>query len=72
MLGYNVERLRKAHGFNKTVFSDMAGITRPTLNKIERGECDAQLSKLRGIADALNVTSADLLTPPPDPESLCF
>lgn len=67
VLGYNVERLRKAQSINKTVFSTMAGISRPTLNKIENGMADLQLSVISRIARALGTTTLELLTPPPDP-----
>lgn len=69
VLGYNVEHLRRAQGISKTVFAQMAQISRPTLDKIERGECNAKLSMLRHLADALSVPSVYLLTPPRDPRS---
>lgn len=64
VLGYNVEHLRTAQDLSKTMFANMAGISRPTLNKIEQGTADPQLSIVRRIADALNVTVVQLLTPP--------
>ncbi len=64
ILGYNVERLRTTQELSKTMFANMAGISRPTLNKIEQGLADPQLSIIRRIADALNVTVRQLLTPP--------
>lgn len=62
ILGTNVERLRTMQKLDKTKFANMAGISRPTLYKIESGQCDAQLSLIRKLADALGVTVSDLLS----------
>ena len=71
VLGYNVERLRKDQALTKTMFANMANISRPTLNKVENGEAvNIQLSRLCRIAEALNVTVVDLLTPPDDPSAV--
>ncbi len=64
VLGYNVERLRKGAGMNITTLSRVAGITRPTIYKIEKGESNLKLSFLRKLADALDVTIVDLLSAP--------
>lgn len=64
VLGYNVERLRKAQQMSITTFSQMAGISRPTLYKIESGTSDLKLSMLARIAKALDTTVVALLTPP--------
>lgn len=63
ILGSNVERLRKSEGYTKTKLCLVAGLSRPTLNRIERGHPNAQLSEIRKLADALNTTVVDLLTP---------
>lgn len=62
VFGSNVERLRTAEGLSITKFCAMAGISRPTLYKIERGEGDPRLSMMRKIAKALGVEVGDLLT----------
>lgn len=64
VLGYNVEHLRKAQGLSKTLFAEMAHISRPTLNKVEYGVSDPKLSLVCRLAAALNVTVPELLTPP--------
>lgn len=64
MLGYNVERLRKQARMDIASFAQIAGITRPTVYKVESGESNLKLSYIRKIADALGVTVIDLLTPP--------
>lgn len=65
VLGHNVNRLRRLARMDKKTFAQVAGITRPTLDKIERGESDLKLSYLRKLADALDVRVVDLLTPAP-------
>lgn len=64
ILATNVQRLRLDEGLNKSKFSLVAGITRPTLNKIESGFSDPSLSMVKKVADALGVSMIDLLTPP--------
>ncbi|MDO4290301.1 MAG: helix-turn-helix transcriptional regulator [Eggerthellaceae bacterium] len=66
ILGYNVERLRRQRGMDVSTFARVAGITRPTVYKMERGEADPKLSYVRKVADALGVSVVDLLTPPPE------
>ena len=60
-LGENVARLRKEQELNKTTFALMAGVSRPYLNAIERGQADVRLSYVQKIADALCVEPIDLL-----------
>jgi transcriptional regulator with XRE-family HTH domain len=40
-----------------------AGVSRPTISRIERGVGDASIDVVQRIADALNVTVAELFTP---------
>ena len=63
-LGANVARLRKEQELNKTTFALMAGVSRPYLNAIERGQADIRLSYMQRIADALCVEPTDLLNGP--------
>lgn len=64
ILGANVERLRKRRHLTKTRFSAMAGIGRPTLDRIEKGIHDPRLSLLTKLAEILEVDMRDLLTAP--------
>ena len=64
ILASNVERRRKAQKLTKQKFALMAGISRPTLDKIEKGHPKAQLEAISKIASALGATTAELLTPP--------
>ena len=60
-LGENVARLREEQELNKTTFALMAGVSRPYLNAIEKGQADVRLSYVQKIADALCVEPTDLL-----------
>ena len=64
VLGDNVRRLRKLSKINKKTFALMVGIGRPQLDKIERGTADIRLSSIVRLADALEVTPVELLSPP--------
>ena len=64
ILGYNVERLRVQSHMDISTFAQVAGIARPTVYKVERGESNLKLSYLKKIADALDVSIVELLTPP--------
>ena len=61
-IGENVHRLRVDQDLNKKTFAKIAGISRPLLNKIERGEADLRMSYIIRIADVLSVTPVDLIT----------
>lgn len=61
VLGMNVLQLRTRQRLSKTAFARMSGISRPTLNKIERGASDVRLSCLQRMADALCVDPLLLL-----------
>ena len=63
VLGDNVHRLRMKQGIPKKTFSLMVGISRPLLDRIERGEADLRISYLTKVADGLSVSVLDLLDP---------
>ena len=67
VLGANVARLRKRAKINKKTFCLMVGIGRPFLNRIESGQANPRLSVLESLAEALETTPQDLLTPPFEP-----
>ncbi len=67
VLGANVARLRKRTKINKKTFCLMVGIGRPFLDRIESGRADPRLSVLESLAEALETTPQDLLTPPFEP-----
>ena len=68
--GANVARLRKRAKINKKTFCLMVGIGRPFLNRIESGQANPRLSVLESLAEALETTPQDLLTPPFEPFAL--
>ncbi len=59
--GRNVSLFRCAQGLPKRVLAEMAGISRPYLNDIERGAADVRLSTVMRIAEALAVNPLVLL-----------
>lgn len=66
ILGMNVELLRKGAKISKVRFCSLVGISRPMLDKIERGESNPRLDLLESLARVLGVKVADLITPPFD------
>lgn len=64
ILGYNVERFRRDARMDVATLARVAGVARPTIYKVERGESDLKLSYLRRLAEALGVTIVDLLSLP--------
>ena len=61
MFGENVGRLRKEQELTKKSFALMSGISRPFLDKIEKGRSNVQLSYVKQLADALCVEPYELL-----------
>lgn len=61
IFGSNVRRHRMGRGMNKIDFCLTARISRPQLNKIERGEANATLDLVERVASALDVSPAELL-----------
>lgn len=67
VLGTNVNRLRTRSKINKKTFALMAGISRPLLDRIEKGEANPRISIVEQLAAALETTPQELLTPPFEP-----
>jgi transcriptional regulator with XRE-family HTH domain len=66
-LRVNVVVERAIAQLSQAQLAERAGISRPTLSKIERGAApDVGIGIIQRIADALGKTVADLLEPPPD------
>ena len=62
-VGRNVQRLRAEQSLPKKTLAHIACVSRPQLDKIERGEADVRQSCIARIADSLSVAPADLLKP---------
>lgn len=67
MLGTNVFLLRRRAKLTKTKLCLMVGIGRPFLDRIERGDANPRLSIIVKLAEALDTTPQNLLTPPFEP-----
>ena len=57
----NLKRLRKEKHIQQDDFLDVNGISRSTIAMVETAKTDITLSKLKIIADVLNVEPKDLL-----------
>ena len=64
IVGLNIERLRKQARINKSMFSLMLGIGRPTLNRLEKGIGNPRLELIERIATALDIEPYELLKAP--------
>ena len=64
ILATNVERLRNEQGLDVKRFAQVAGVSRPTLYDIESAKGDPKLSSIRKVAEALDVSIAELFCPP--------
>ncbi len=66
-LRVNVVVERAIARLSQAQLAERAGISRPTLSKIERGVApDVSIGIIQRIADALGTSVANLLVPPPD------
>lgn len=72
VLGVNVELMRKTAKLSKVRFCELVGISRPMLDKIERGESNPRLDLLERLAHVLGVRVSDLITPPFGDVDTCF
>ncbi len=63
ILGSNVERLRCAENYSTLKLSLVSKLSRPTVIKIQKGHPNVKLADIRKLADALDTTVIDLLTP---------
>lgn len=59
-LRMDIAKLRKLRGLNQTELGELAGITQPTVSRIEKGDDGTTLGLYRAYAAALNVSLADI------------
>ncbi len=57
----HLKKLRKAKGIVQDDFTNLKGISRSTISMVEIGKTDITLTKLKIIADKLEVHPKDLL-----------
>jgi transcriptional regulator with XRE-family HTH domain len=65
ILARNVRVLRKLRGWSQEGMAKRCGLHRTYVGAIERGERNITLDTLEQLADALGVTSAELITERP-------
>lgn len=59
-IGWRLWRVRDDRGKSLRVIAGLAGMSKETLNRIERGERSPTLSEVRALADALRVSVSEL------------
>lgn len=62
ILARNLRVLRKLRGWSQEDMAEQCGLHRTYVGAIERGERNVTLATLKQLADALGVTSAELIT----------
>jgi transcriptional regulator with XRE-family HTH domain len=64
-IGRRIRRIREARGKSQVVIAGLAGISGPTLSRIENGQHALDsLSQIVGLADALQISPSELMTVP--------
>lgn len=58
-VGKNLHSIRKRKNYTIRVLSDLAGISKNQISKIEQGEADPRISTLYNLALALDVDISD-------------
>ncbi|MGC2111081.1 MAG: helix-turn-helix transcriptional regulator, partial [Candidatus Korobacteraceae bacterium] len=62
LLARNVRALRKKRGWSQEAMAEECGLHRTYVGAIERGERNVTLDTLKQLADALGVSSAELIS----------
>ena len=65
-----IRELRTAKGWSQDDLASRVGCSKPQISDLERGKRGLDLDWMRRIADALDVTPADLLTADDNPDLL--
>ena len=60
-MGARIRRLRKARGMSQQDLADKARLTRVFITRLEAGQQDPSLSTINAIAQALDVSAAELM-----------
>lgn len=62
-LGTQIQRHRKALGWSRRTLADRAGVSEPTIARVELYGHSPRLDTLASIADALDISIGELTTP---------
>jgi y4mF family transcriptional regulator len=60
-VGQNVRAARTAKGLTQEALAEAADVSQQYVSDLERGRCNATLTQLQKIADALGIQPGDLL-----------
>jgi transcriptional regulator with XRE-family HTH domain len=61
ILAFNLRRLRKTKELSQEALADLAGLHRTFVGSVERSERNVSIDNVERLANALNVSVADLL-----------
>ncbi len=68
--GQRLAQIRDSKGLSQEDLAQRANLSVKTVSRFENGRHDGRRSTVRQIAEALDVSEADILGPPPDPLGL--
>ena len=63
LVGYNCARFRKARGWTQEELAERSGLSQQYLSGLERGRRNPTIVTIYELAQALNVSHLELLTP---------
>lgn len=69
-LGENIANARRIHGLTTTLVAERAGISRPTLRSIERGDGSVRIENVLAVMRVLGMTEMVLAATDPHPTAL--
>jgi transcriptional regulator with XRE-family HTH domain len=67
-LGQRVRELRRTRGYSIEKLSELSGVSKSMISKIERGEATPSTTVLAKVAEALEVTFSEMMAPEQDRE----
>lgn len=64
-IGDRIMGWRRFRGMTQAILAEKAGLTRPYVSRLERGDADPALSSLRRLAEALDISTGRLIDEAP-------
>lgn len=66
MVGANIRKAARHHGYSLNKLADFASVNRPHLLRVVRGDADATVGWLSRVARALDIELRELFAPLPE------
>ena len=63
LCGMQLARIRKSKGLSQVALAEIVGVEQPTISRIERGDEGVTLRQLKAVAEALDITLAEMFAP---------